>query len=247
MRRLLPWPPADGLTDDDLRAAYQVPPGDRPHVRVNFVTSLDGASTIDGRSAGLATPGDQRIFRLLRTLADVVLVGAGTVRTEGYAGPLVDDEQRAVRASLGLSALPRKAVVSHSLDIDVQAPFFTEPPRPLVVTRTDADPAKQAALAEVADLVAYGDSRVDLGRTLEALAGNGLRQVLCEGGPALFGALLEAAVVDELCLTLTDMIAGDPTHRLVHTRGQVLTPASLAHVLEEDGALFLRYRLRVEP
>jgi riboflavin biosynthesis pyrimidine reductase len=241
MRRLLPWPPADDLTEDDLLAAYSVPPG-QDHVRVNFVTSLDGASTIDGRSAGLGSPGDQRIFGLLRALADVVLVGAGTVRTEGYAGALVDDHQRDIRARLGLSPVPRKAIVSHALNLDIGASVFAEP-RPIIITHDGADREKRAALAEVADLMICGDTTVDLELAIQLLARNGLRKVLCEGGPALFGALIEGSVADELCLTVTPMLAGDPTHRLMQTRKQVLAGVQLEHVLEEDSVLFLRYRI----
>jgi riboflavin biosynthesis pyrimidine reductase len=241
MRRLLPWPPADDLTEDDLLAAYSVPPG-RDHVRVNFVTSLDGASTIDGRSAGLGSPGDQRIFGLLRALADVVLVGAGTVRTEGYAGALVDDHQRDIRARLGLSPVPRKAIVSHALNLDIGAPVFAGP-RPIVITHHAVDQKKQSALAEVADLMVCGGASVDLQSAIELLARNGLHKVLCEGGPSLFGTLVENSVADELCLTVTPVLAGDPAHRLMQTRQQVLAGVQLEHILEEDSALFLRYRI----
>jgi riboflavin biosynthesis pyrimidine reductase len=241
MRRLLPWPPADDLTEDDLLTAYSVPAG-HDHVRVNFVTSLDGASTIDGRSAGLGSPGDQRIFGLLRALADVVLVGAGTVRTEGYAGALVDDHQRDIRASLGLAPVPRKAIVSYALNLDTGAPVFAGP-RPIIITHDAVDQEKRAALAEVADLMVCGDTSVDLQLAIQSLARNGLRRVLCEGGPALFGALVEDSVADELCLTVTPVLAGDPAHRLIQTREQVLAGVQLEHILEEDGALFLRYRI----
>jgi len=241
MRRLLPWPPADDLSEDDLLAAYSVPPG-QDHVRVNFVTSLDGAATIDGRSASLGGPGDQRIFGLLRTLADVVLVGAGTVRTEGYAGDLVDDHQRDIRTSLGLAPIPRKAIVSHALNLDTQAPVFSGP-RPIVITHHGVDQKKKAEIAAVADLMACGDASVDLEQAIQLLARNGLHKVLCEGGPSLFGALIEKSVADELCLTLTPLLAGDREHHLMQTREQVLAALQLEHILEEDGALFLRYRI----
>ncbi|HTF50774.1 MAG TPA: pyrimidine reductase family protein [Pseudonocardia sp.] len=245
MRRLLPWPPADDLTEDDLLAAYGVPPG-QDHVRVNFVTSLDGASTIDGRSASLGSPGDQRIFRVLRALADVVLVGAGTVRAEGYAGDLVDDHQRDIRTSLGLAPIPRKAIVSHALNLDTRAPVFSGP-RPIVITHHAVDQKKKAELAEVADLMVCGDTSVDLELAIQLLARDGLHKVLCEGGPSLFGALIEKSVADELCLTLTPVLAGDRAHRLVQTREQILAAVQLEHILEEDSALFLRYRIGAAP
>src|SRR5882757_391029 len=235
MRRLLPWPPADDLTEDDLLAAYSVPPG-QTHVRVNFVTSLDGASTVDGRSAGLGSPGDQRIFAVLRALTDVVLVGAGTVRTEGYAGALVDDHQRDIRHRLGLSPTPRKAIASHALNLDIGAPVFAGS-RPVIITHEAADREKRAALAEVADLMICGDTSVDLTLAIKLLARNGLRKVLCEGGPALFGALVEDSVADELCLTVTPVLVGDRAHRLMQTREQILAGVQLEHILEEDSAL----------
>src|SRR5829696_8030169 len=98
MRRLLPGPAAE-LDDDGLAEAYREPPG--RVVRVNFIASLDGATTVAGRSKGLQSPGDLRVFRLLRALADGVLVGAGTAAAEGY-GPMTDDTTVGhVRVALG--------------------------------------------------------------------------------------------------------------------------------------------------
>lgn len=256
MRRLFPDLTAD-LDDEALAAAYAHPPGASPHVRLNFVASVDGAVTVDGRAGGLGTPGDKRVFDLLRGLCDVLLVGAGTVRAEGY-GPLRDPPRRppaiaagvagsAAGATAGVAAdraVPPYAVVSGGLDLDPGWALFTESAaRPIVVTRAAAPADRRAALAEVADVLVAGDERVDLAAAVEALARRGLRRVLCEGGPRLFGSLLAAAAVDELCLTVSPLLAGSGPGRIVS--GEPLPertrPVTLRHVLEDDGALFLRY------
>src|SRR6266540_1266299 len=199
MRSLLPEPSAD-LDDAGVAARYAVPDtGGRPHLRLNFVASADGAVTVHGLSEGLQTPGDNRVFTLLRDLTDVVLVGAGTIRLEGYGALRPGPERRARRREHGRAEVPVLAVVSGRLDLD---------------------PA--AALA--------------------ALAGRGLPRILCEGGPHLFGSLLVAGCTDELCLTLSPLLAGPGPGRIV--AGPPL-PAPVAvrltHLLEEDGALFCRY------
>lgn len=243
MRRLLP-DPADPLDDDALRAQYALPePDGRPHVRLNFVCGVDGAITVGGVSEGLQTPGDNRVFHELRTLADVLLVGAGTVRIEGYGPIRTDTEHAARRRALGLAEVPPIAIVSASLDLDPGAPLFTEAAaRTMVITHGGAPAGRRAALAEVADVIVAGASSVDLPSALTALAGRGLARVLCEGGPHLFGALLAAGCVNELCVTVTPMLAGPGPGRMI-AGPPIATPAGLrlAHVLEEDGALFTRY------
>jgi riboflavin biosynthesis pyrimidine reductase len=229
VRRLFP----DPVDDPDLAAAYAVPDG--RHVRVNFVSSLDGAATLDGRSGGLSGPGDRTVFHLLRTLADVVLVGAGTVRAEGY-GPARDDGERA----------PAIAVVSRSLALDPGARLFTESAvRPIVLTSAGSPEPMRRALHEVADVIVAGDADVEPAAALDALADRGLAHVICEGGPHLFGQLLAAGVVDELCLTLSPTLAGGSAGRIVDgVRDQTTVPMRLQHVLEDGGHLFLRYARR---
>jgi riboflavin-specific deaminase-like protein len=226
VRRLLP-DPNDVV---DLRAAYAVPEG--PHVRVNFASSADGAVTVAGTSRALSSDADRDLFHLLRSLADVVLVGAGTVRAENYGGAREVDGHA-----------PPVAVVSRSLGLNPAARFFTETvARPIVVTCADSPAEQRELLAEVADVVVAGDSDVDIGTALDALADRGLDHVLCEGGPHLFGTLLAARRVDELCLSLAPLLAGGRTGRIVAgLDDEVVTEMRLAHVLEDDGHLFLRY------
>ena len=248
MRSLLPEPSGplndEPLDDDQLAVRYAVPDtGSRPHLRLNFVTSADGAATAGGLTAGLQTPGDNRVFALLRDLADVVLVGAGTVRLEGY-GPLRPGlERRQRRLALGGNDRLALAVVSRRLDLDPASELFTAARvRTVVITHASSPPRARAALAEVADMVVVGDSVVDLPAALAELAARGMPRILCEGGPHLFGALLAAGCVDDLCLTISPLLAGPGAGRIV--AGHPLpgpAPARLAHLLEEDGALFCRY------
>lgn len=241
MRQLLPTP-AGELTDDDLLAAYEVPPAPDPHVRVNFVASADGAAWLDGRSGGLSSPADKRVFALLRDLADVVLVGAGTIRTEGYAYPDFGADRRARRRALGLAELPTFAVVSGSLDLDPRSRLFVDAPvRTLIVTAATAPAARRAALDPVAEIVTAGEERVDLRAAIDALAARGLRRILSEGGPALLGGLVAAGRLDELCLTVAPLLAGPGAGRIVAGAGHPPVSLGILRLLAEDDSLFTRY------
>lgn len=155
---------------------------------MNFVTSLDGAVSVDGYSAGLSGEPDKRVFGLLRMLCDALVVAAGTLRHEGYRALRLDERRRAWRREHGLPEYPTLVVVSGSLDLDpAQAAFADAPVRPLVLTRTEAP--HRPDLEKVADVVRLGTDRVDLAAGLAELRRRGLGQLLCEGGPQLFGAL----------------------------------------------------------
>lgn len=226
MRRLRPDP------DDevDLAAAYAI--AAERHVRANFVASLDGAVTLSGKSAGLSNAADRALFHLLRRMTDVVLVGAGTARTENYGGAKPVDGHA-----------PPIAVVSRSLDLDPASRLFTDTTvRPIVVTCAASPDRVRARLEPVADVLVAGDVEVDLTAALDALAQRGLRRVLCEGGPHLLGSLATVGALDELCLTLSPLIAGGTAGRIVAGYlPEVVEPMTLRHVLEDDGHLFLRY------
>jgi riboflavin biosynthesis pyrimidine reductase len=223
MRQLLPTP----LDPVDLGAVYGRPrAAGRPAVRVNMIASADGATTVAGRSGGLGGPADQQVFKTLRSLADVVLVAAGTLRAEGY----------------GPAAVPI-AVVTRSLRLDWDTPFFTAPiARPIVVTVADAPAAERARAAELADVVLAGSGVVELAAALDALGRRGLRSVLAEGGPSLNGQLAAAGLVDELCLTLAPRLIGGQSKRVLDSP-LLATPDGLrlGSVCEQDGFLFLRY------
>jgi riboflavin-specific deaminase-like protein len=226
------------LPDDspvDLRAAYGVPAG--RHVRVNFATSIDGAVTIEGRSRGLSSDADRELFHLLRAMADVVLVGAGTVRAENYGGARPGDRRT-----------PPIAVVTRSLELDLGSRLFTDTAVPPIVVTCAAAPAERLrALTSVADVVVAGDGEVDISAALDQLAERGLEQVVCEGGPQLFGALVAAAAVDELCLSVAPLVVGGITRLVAGLVTDTPLQLRLQHVLADGQHLFLRYSTEREP
>ncbi|WP_173923695.1 pyrimidine reductase family protein [Agromyces sp. Marseille-P2726] len=230
------------VSRDELLAAYDL--GDRatPRVRMNFVMSLDGAVTIDGRSGGLGDENDRLAMQVLRTLADVVLVGAGTVRVEGYGGVRVGEADAAWRESNGMAAQPRIAVVSSRLDLAPSHPFFTEALEPpILITHGTAPADRVEALAEVADVRICGDDEVDPAAMVDALAAAGLPQVLCEGGPHLFGSLIEADVVDELCLSLSPVLVAGDAGRIARGAPEAAHRMRLVHAIPAGDLLLLRY------
>jgi riboflavin biosynthesis pyrimidine reductase len=249
LRRVWPEPVSGPLTEDELLAGYLPVDRERPFLRVNFVSSADGAVAVEGLSRKLSGHGDRVAFRLVRTVCDAVMVGAGTLRQERYRAIRLDARRRGWRRGHGLSEYPTLVIVSGRLDLDPADRVFTDAPvRPVVVTHGGSPVDRRDALAEVADVLVTGDAEVDLVAAREALAGRGLRHVLCEGGPHLFGSLLAAAAVDELCLTLSPQLAGAGAARIV--AGPPITrpadggslPARLAQVLVSGGGeLLLRY------
>ncbi|MGB8651136.1 MAG: dihydrofolate reductase family protein [Mycobacteriales bacterium] len=216
-------PEVRDLTADDLFDLYDVP---GPHVRAGFVASVDGAISVDGRSGALSSPADKAVFRALRTVADAVVVGAGTARTENY-GPVVHREGAK----------------------DWRAAHDRDPRTPLVVvSRTGRIPprALEGPVLLAAPEGVPAPAGVDVIRTVEpralvtALHDRGLSRLLCEGGPALLTALLRAGVLDELCLTTSPTLVGSaPT--LLGDLGQPrdLRLRSLVH--DDPGVLLVRW------
>lgn len=239
MHRLLPGPAGEVDTLD----AYALPEAHGPHLRVNMVTSVDGAATVEGRVGVLSGTADHTLLHELRSLSDVLLVGAGTIRAEGY-GPLrVTDEQRRRRTEAGLQEVPRLAVLTRSMDLDLTAPVFTHATaRPLVVTAAQAPAERRAAAEQVADVLVAGEHAVDLRRALHALADLGLPRVLSEGGPRVLAEMFAEDLVDELCLAIAPLVTLGSGLRI--TAGPLLPQAKalhLGHVLESEEFLFLRY------
>jgi len=234
------------LSDRELEDLYDYPAGlDRPWVQVNFVSSADGAATAAGRSHGLSSPADKKVFALGRDLADVVLVGANTATVEGYRGVKRTEVRAARRERLGLSELPPIAVVTGRCSIDPTTPLVADTLVPPIVLTTAAAPARcRDELTEAgADVVIAGEEKVDLHRALAALADRGLRRVCCEGGPHLFAELIAEDLVDQLCLTLAPLVAGGGAPRIAVGAAPVdPRRLRLASALTEDGYLMLRYR-----
>lgn len=230
-----------GDVDDEILLGYYAPPR-TPWLRVNFVTSVDGAVEISGRSGPLSDPDDQRMLQLLRTPCDALLVGAGTIRVEGYGPPLIDASARQWRTAHGLPEHPQLVVVSHSLDLDPDLPVFANSTyRPVVLTRADAPAQRRATLAERVEVITVGEGTVDLAAGLALLHSRGLRHVLCEGGPHLFGSLAAAGLVDEVCLTVSPLLAGAGAGRIIAGPPAEAQQLTLRHLLVGERALFLRY------
>ena len=226
--------------DVDLVERYAYPP-DGAWMRANMVASLDGAAQRDERSGGLGNPADRHLFLLLRGLADVVLVGANTVRAEGY-GPVEPSEGwDGVRD--GRPAVPPLAVVSRTLDLDFDAPVFTEAESPTIVLTTAAcDPARLEAARARADVIVAGRDSLDFTAAVKELEARGHRRFLCEGGPSVLAQVVAAGLLDELCLTVSPLLlAGRPTRILNGPPVPVPPELTLAHALEDGNFLFLRY------
>jgi riboflavin-specific deaminase-like protein len=244
VRQLLPEPlpdPVDGpaLYRADRRTGF----AHRPWVLLNMVASLDGAIAIEGRSGGLGGASDRAVFSALRTCADVIVVGAGTARAENYGPPDMSADDRARRLERGQAAVPRMVVVTASLELDPTSRLFADPERrPIVLTTTDAPDRPRRRLDPVADIVEAGQGRVDVRAMLEALRADGARVALCEGGPTLNGQLTAEGLVDEVCLTISPLLVGGHAPRVADASeaGPVAT-MRLDRLLEDDGALFLRY------
>jgi riboflavin biosynthesis pyrimidine reductase len=236
------FPTAKDLGPAELIAAYAYPAGVR-WLRANMVTSLDGAAQgWNGRSGTLSSPGDKRVFAMLRALADVIIVGARTARIEQY-GPEEPRRQYAgYRQSLGQRPTPPIAVVSGRLDLDPDGPLFSSiGERTLVITTEQAPPEVRAALAERAEVLTIGEERVDLPRTLDVLRERGLNRMLCEGGPLLLGQLVAEGLLDDLCLTFAPLLRGGPADRALNGPPVPDVPMWLVHVLEEGGNLLTRW------
>ena len=216
-------------------------------VRSNFVSTLDGSvQGLDGRSGSINTESDHEIFALLRALSDVVLVGAGTIRDEGYRAVELQPWQRSIRSSEGLAPFPTLVVITRSLDLD---PAFVDPSDEhgpvIVVTCGDPEQNRIDSLRAVgAEVVQVPGPSVDLGWTLGMLATRGERRVLTEGGPTLHRDLLAGGLVDRLSLTLAPSVVGGVGHR--STTGAALAERAdldLEFVLlGDDQTLFTSYR-----
>jgi riboflavin biosynthesis pyrimidine reductase len=233
----------------DLLSRYRQvgrpPRNDRPWVLANMVGSLDGSAAVAGRVGVLSTPADAQLFRELRSVADVVLVGAETVRRERYGPVRLSEALQNDRIRDGRAALPPIAVVSRAAVFDWSIPLFADSDpavRPLLITCAAAEPALLDDAAQHTDVVMAGDASVDLADALRRLYDRGAGIVLCEGGPTLLGALVAAGLLDELCLTITPVMGGDPLPLSVAPVGADLARFVLAHTLvDDDGTLFLRY------
>jgi len=250
-------PTAD--TEDDPSAqpeptdpfeAYEAPrpvPDGRPWLLANMVAGIDGSLSWHGRVGELSSASDRSLFVRLRGLADVVLVGAGTVRAEGYGPVRLPSEVRDRRAAAGRAPVPPLAIVSRSLDLDWRVPLSDGSPgtRPLVLTSAAAPAPARARAEEHAEVIVAGEDGVDLAAALRALAQRGAKVVVTEGGPTLLDELVLAELLDELCVTIAPRFGGDPL-TMAHRAAPAAEMAtfSLEGVVRRGDELYLRYLLR---
>ncbi|MEV7281475.1 pyrimidine reductase family protein [Streptomyces sp. NPDC093111] len=254
MRRLFPVTDMTATASDrewsldELADAYAYPAeaASGPWLRANMVSSLDGAGQHDGRSQPLSSETDMRIFGTLRALADVVVVGAETVRLEGYRPARAREAFAARRAAAGQGPAPVIAVVTASLDLDFSLPLFTEPLVPTLVLTGAQAPADRVAEARGAgaEVLVAGEGRgVEPERAVALLAERGLRRQLTEGGPRLLGQFVAAGVLDELCLSVSPTMTAGSAQRIAGGPSvDVPRRFAVASLLEQDGFLFTRYR-----
>ena len=237
MRQLFPL----AADSPDLPGLYAYPAG--PWLRANMVSSADGAASLGGATKALSSEADRHVFALLRTLSDVIVVGAATAREEHYNPVRPRELWRHLR--VGRPPTPPIAVVSGRLDLDPQSPLITAAPadaRTIVITTAQAPPDRRAQLAARADVIVAGEQAVDLKAAVSALTDRGHQRVLAEGGPHLLAQLTEAGLMDELCLTIGPLMAGPGASRIVAGAPAAKPqPLTLAHLLEDDGFLFCRY------
>ncbi len=238
---------AESVDENRLPEFYDYPDDPRScWVRGSMIASLDGGATADGKSGGLAGPGDRAVFELMRQLADVILVGAGTVRAENYSGAQFSPAQRQARQHRGQAEVPPIAVLTNTAMLDHDAKLFTrtEVP-PLIFTCADAvadATGRLGSVAEVIDASGSQSDRVDVAAVLKTLADRRMFRVLVEGGPAILGLLIEHDLLDELCITIAPLLVGGGADRIATGPGQVHTSMRRGHLLIDDaGYLYARY------
>jgi riboflavin biosynthesis pyrimidine reductase len=213
-----------------------------PWVLLNMVASIDGATAIDGVSGGLGGPADKQMFGAIRSLPDVILVGAATVRAERYNPPLRPKPEAAqMRADRGQAERPRICVLTNSLRLETDLAFLSDDPKPLVATNAEAQATAERALASRVEFLDTG-ATFTVNSTVAALADLGSTVVLCEGGPSLNAQMLAADLIDEILLTVAPVGVGGDSRRITHGA----TPEApigfhLDRAMTEDDFLFLRY------
>jgi riboflavin-specific deaminase-like protein len=244
-RQLAPEP---GTVDESVLLGSfvqeAVPPADRPFTMANFVMSVDGRATVEGRSGGLGDDGDRAIFHCLREQVDAVLVGTGTLRAEGYGRLLGKPERRQRRIDRGQTPEPLLVAVSRSGDIPTDIPLFGEPEaRIIVFSAVTPDLAGCAAEVEVVSVDPAELTFTYVMRHVRDL--HAVRTLLCEGGPTVFGGLLQEDLVDDLFLTLAPKLTGGGRGPTITSGSQLADPAKarIAWLLERGNSLYLRYAL----
>jgi riboflavin biosynthesis pyrimidine reductase len=252
LRRLLP--PADPATVAEIVEALglwqrPLPASPLPRVLLNMVSTVDGRATVGGRSGAISDPADRELFHGLRTAADAILVGAGTVRTERYGRVIGDEGRRRLRAERGLSDEPLACIVTAGVALDTEIPLLADPQARVVIV-TPSQASLPATAARVEYVRAEREGHLDLAAALRELRSRfGVQLLLCEGGPHLSLALVAAGLLDELFISLSPRLAGGEAasgEALRILAGPELArplELSLLGALECESQLFLRYAL----
>lgn len=242
VRRLLPdraeTTVAEQLAELDFKPLAHP---DRPHLILNFATTLDGRAAILGKSGPIGSKTDTEVLERLRTRVDAVMIGAGTMRAERYGRVVGDPQKRARRERDGLPHDPLMVIVSARLDLPWDAELFTcGAGRVLIFTSAETDVPETATPVRV---VRHED-RVDLAEAMRYLrTERGIRGLLCEGGPHLHAQLLDAGLVDELFLTTAPKLAGGAGPGLAEGMTEFVRELELVSLLADGGELFHRYRV----
>jgi len=260
VRKIFPVDPAPlDIRPDDVDAlaelyAYPAAPSSEPWLRANMIESIDGADSLNGRSGGLSGGADRLVFAVLRSLADVILVGAGTARAEKYR-PVREQEIWPKLRGEGQQPTPPIAVVTRGLSLDVDSPLLSGADggvRTILFTTEEAPADRRKATAAHADVIVAGRDMVPPSAVVKELGARGYRNVLVEGGPMLLGQIADAGLLDELCLTFSPVLEGGVAGRILvpptspapfmrATEEGPVARLSLAHVLEDAGSLLCRY------
>lgn len=213
--------------------------GDVFTIRTNMVSTLTGSATMNHVSEDMGNDTDGQLFAALRNWADVVLVGAQTVRAEDYSGvaPVTDGSRPAPIA-----------VPSRSLDFDITSDFFTDFTTPPILLVPHSSWDDQELAQRIATIESAGAEVCDAGEGtvqnyISVLKDRGFKRVLCEGGPGMIGQLVDIDAIDQMYLTLdphlstgveTPMATFQGEHS--HRRMQLENVAA-----DHDGTVFLRY------
>jgi riboflavin-specific deaminase-like protein len=243
LQRLLPSPGPTTIEQqlaglDLIDLAY----AERPYVVVNFAVTIDGRAAVNGRAGPIGSRTDMQMLQLLRTRADAVMIGAGTMRAERYGRIVSEAALRALRERVGLAHDPLAVLISGRLDLPWDAPLFTDGGgRVLIFTTAETKPPE----TETPVRVVRHEVGVDLPEALRNLREErGIRALLCEGGPGLHSELQALGLVDEVFITYAPKLAGGAEPRLVEGDLPEVSEWDLAWLLEEGGELFARYRRR---
>jgi len=243
LRQLLPGPRSVGI--GELLGSLNLvalAAEDRPYTVVNFVAAADGRAAFLGRSRALGDDCDREMFHGLREHADAVFAGTGTLATERYGRLVRDPERRRRRAAAGLEPDPLACVITRSGEVPSDIPLFSERGQRIVMfTPTELDASGWGAEVDVHRL---DPGELTLTTVLRRLRRDySIRSLLCEGGPTVFGALLQEDLVDELFLTLAPSLTGGGSSPAISSGPELreLRELSLVWVLELAGSLYLRY------